>query len=205
MAIITSIEQQVKDKTRVSVYVDGRFYCGMKLEIAVKYRLKAGLQIDSAYLDEIQLETEKSQALDRAFEHLSASMKTEKQMRDYLVKRGYVSAVVDYCIEKLRYYGYVNDEEYCKSFVASSSDKGRKKLEIDLKKRGVKDSDIEAALADFEEDGEQVYLVLTKYMRGKVCDRNTLYKAYRYIISKGYSYDLAKEAVDRFEDENNQS
>ena len=72
MAEITSIEPQKKDANRCNIYVDGRFYCGIKLEVAVKYRLKTGMQIDVAKLDEIQLETEKSQALDKAMTHISA-------------------------------------------------------------------------------------------------------------------------------------
>ena len=50
MAEITSIEPQIKDKTRCNVYVDGRFYCGIKLEVAIKYHLKAGMQIDKGQI-----------------------------------------------------------------------------------------------------------------------------------------------------------
>ncbi|MDE7305894.1 MAG: recombination regulator RecX, partial [Clostridia bacterium] len=67
MSEITSIEPQKKDKERCNVYVDGRFYCGIKLEVAIKFHLKAGMQIEKSRLDEIQLETEKSQAMDKAF------------------------------------------------------------------------------------------------------------------------------------------
>ena len=51
MAEITSIEPQVKDKNRCNIYVDGVFYCGIKLEVAVKYRLKAGMNIEKSKLD----------------------------------------------------------------------------------------------------------------------------------------------------------
>ena len=53
MAEITLIEPQKKDKERCNVYVDGVFYCGIKLEVAVKYRLKTGMQIEKSRLDEI--------------------------------------------------------------------------------------------------------------------------------------------------------
>ena len=80
MAEITSITPQLKDKERCNIYVDGRFYCGLRLETAVRCRLRVGQHIELSRLDEIQLESEKSQALDKALKHLSASMKTEKQM-----------------------------------------------------------------------------------------------------------------------------
>ena len=99
MSQITSIEPQVKDKTRCNVYVDGRFYCGIKLEVAIKHRLKAGMEIDRAELDKIQLDTEKMQAMDKALTHMSASPKTRRQIGDFLTGKGYVGAVVGYVLE----------------------------------------------------------------------------------------------------------
>ncbi len=87
MSEITLVEPQKKDKTRCNIYVDGVFYCGIKLEVAVKYHLKSGMPVDKARLDEIQLETEKSQALDKAIAHLSATMKTERQIKDFLTNK----------------------------------------------------------------------------------------------------------------------
>ncbi len=202
MSEITSLEQQVKDKTRYNVYVDGRFYCGIKLEVAVKYHLKVGMQVDKDYLSEIQFETEKSQALDKAFDHLSASIKTERQMRTYLEKKGYVPAVIDYCMERLHYYGYVDDDEYCRQYINSVSGRGKRAIYSDLVKRGADAGAIERALADLGEDPEEIYAVLQKYMRGKVADRQGMNKAYRYLLSKGFSYDGAKEAVEKYGDEN---
>lgn len=197
MSQITSIEPQVKDKNRCSIYVDGRFYCGIKLEVAVKYRLKAGMQIDKARLDEIQLETEKAQALDKAMTHISATMKTEKQMRDFLLKKGYVQAVCDYVTDKLYYYGFIDDYAYCRAYINSVSGKGKKALEADLIKRGAKREAIEETLSEFEEDENEVLAVLEKYLRGKERTKENLYKGMKYLLGKGFSYDAAKSAVER--------
>ena len=167
MAEITSIEPQIKDKTRCSVYVDGRFYCGIKLEVAIKYHLKAGMQIDKSRLDEIQLATEKAQALDKAMTHLSAAMKTKKQIRDFLAKKGYTEAVCDYVIERLEYYKLIDDEAYCRAYINSVKGKGKRALEVDLIKRGAEKSAISLALEDAEEDGEEALRILRKYLRGK--------------------------------------
>ena len=74
MSQITSIEQQQKDKTRCSVYIDGAFYCGLKIEVAVKYRLKPGMSVEKSRIDEIQLENEKLQAVEKAMNHLRARL-----------------------------------------------------------------------------------------------------------------------------------
>lgn len=201
MAQITSIEPQVKDKTRCSVFVDGRFYCGIKLEVAVKYRLKAGMEIDKAELDKIQLETEKVQATEKALTHISVSPKTDKQMRDFLTKKGYVGAVVEYVMERLHYYGYVNDTEYCKAYVGSVSNKSKRAIQAQLFKRGVDKSTIEDALADFEDDEDEILILLKKYLRGKEPTKENVYKGCRYLIAKGYDYDAVKSAGDRIDEE----
>ena len=198
MSEITSIEPQVKDKARCNVYVDGRFYCGIKLEVAVKYHLKAGMQIDKSKLDEIQLETEKSQAIDKAMTHLSATMKTKKQMRDFLAKKGYTEAVVNCVLEKLEYYKLVDDYAYCLAYVESVKGKGKRALEMDLIKRGAEKAAIAAALDEAEEDEDEAFLILQKYLRGKECDKQTLYKGFKYLLSKGYGYDTAKAALEKF-------
>lgn len=202
MSQITSIEPQIKDKNRCSIFVDGRFYCGIKLEVAVKYKLKVGMPVDKEYLDEIQFETEKSQAMDKALNHLSATMKTEKQIRDFLVKKGYVQTVCDYVIEKLRYYNFVDDNAYCRAYINGVSGKGKRAIEADLIKRGASRESIEEALSAYEEDGEEVLSVLKKYMRGKEVTKENLYKGNRYLLSRGYGYDAAKEACERLLNEN---
>ena len=199
MAEITSIEPQVKDKNRCNVYIDGRFYCGIKLEVAIKYHLKAGMQIEKSQLDEIQLETEKSQAVDKAMTHLSATMKTEQQMRDFLIKKGYTEAVCDYVIERLQYYKFIDDYAYCKAYLNTVRGKGRRAIEADLIKRKANREVIREALDEFEESGDEAFELFKKYLRGKEINKVNLLKGYKYLLSKGYSYDTAQSAMEKFD------
>ena len=199
MSEITSIEPQIKDKERCNIYVDGRFYCGIKLEVAVKYHLRAGMQIEKSKLDEIQLETEKSQAVDKAMTFISASMKTAKQIRDHLAKKGYTEAVIEYAVGKLEYYNLIDDYAYCRAFVNSSAGKGKKMLEAELVKRGADVAAREQVMEEVEEDAGAALAVLEKYMRSKQTTKENLYKGFRYLLSKGYSYDTAKAALSAFD------
>lgn len=196
MSDITAITPQVKDKERCNIYVDGKFYCGLKLETALRYRLKAGEPIDLAKLDEIQLENEKSQALDKAMTHLTHSMKTEKDIRDFLKKKGYVEAVADYAAEKLKEYGFLDDEEYCRQYAASAGKtKGPRLIAYELKRRGAREESIQAALSELSGEAEAAAAALKKYMRGKEFTKENLSKAYRHLMSRGFDYETAKEAL----------
>lgn len=201
MSRITSIEQQKKDRTRCSVYIDGAFYCGLKIETAIKYRLKAGMAVEKSMLDEIQLASEKIEATERAMNHLSATLKTRRQMTDFLVSKGYTQAVIDYVVEKLEGYGYIDDYAYCRAYVNSVSGKGKVAIRAALIKRGADRDAIDAALSLMVEDEDEVLAVAQKYMRGKQPTRENLNKTIRHLLSRGYDYDTAKAAVSKLGDE----
>ena len=198
---ITAITPQIKDKRRCNVYIDGRFCCGLTLEAAVKYRLKAGQIVSPERLEEIQLESEKNTALDKALTHISASKKTEKQVRDFLKGKGYLPAVCDYVLEKMRGYGFIDDKDYARDYVGfAASKKGGRLIKMELRAKGLLEEDIDEALTSIDQ-GEQESAagrILEKYMRGKTPDRETLAKAYRHLMSKGFDYETARAALTAF-------
>ena len=200
---ITAITPQMKDKRRCNVYIDGRFCCGLTLEAAVKYRLKAGEIVSPERLEEIQLESEKNTALDKALTHISASKKTEKQVRDFLKGKGYLPAVCDYVLGKMRGYGFIDDKQYAQDYVGfAASKKGGRLIKMELKAKGLSEEDIDEALTSLD-TGEQESAagrILEKYMRGKTVDKTTLQKGYRYLMGKGFDYDVTKSALSMFGD-----
>lgn len=201
MAEITGITPQIKDKTRCNIEVDGRFYCGMKLETVMKNRLKVGVPIDGDELSRLQLESEKTTALDKALTHISSSMKTERQVRDFLRKKGYLSDVCDYVVEKMREYAFLNDGEYARAYAESAGKKkGRRLIALELRRKGIDEETIENAVSSLSGEKESAFAQLKKYLRGKPIDRKTLSKGYAYLIGKGYDYETAKSALSEFGD-----
>ncbi len=195
---ITAITPQVKDKTRCNVYVDGRFCCGLTLEATVKNRLKVGTIVTEQRLAEIQLESEKNTAFDKALTHISSTRKTEKQVRAFLQTKGYLPVVIDYAVEKLRSYNFLNDGEYAEAYVESvAKRKGGRLIRMELRQKGVSDEEIDSALDTLDNETElaAATAIVQKYMRGKTFEKETLQKAYRYLMSKGYDYETAKAAL----------
>ena len=195
---ITAITPQVKDKTRCSIYVDGRFYCGLALETTVKHRLKVGQSVTEEYLSEIQLESERRAALDKALTHITATQKTEREIRDFLTKKGYLPATIEFVLEKMRGYGFVDDGSYAKAYAESKSKKkGERLIKQELRAKGISEQAVGEALDEISEETQIAAAreIFQKYMRGKEMDAAGLQKGYRYLLSKGFSYDVAKSAM----------
>lgn len=193
---ITAITPQIKDKRRCNIYLDGRFCCGLTIETVMKHRLKAGVCISPEELSLLQLESEKNTALDKALTHISASQKTEREIRDFLLKKGYLSAVVEYVLEKMRSYGFVDDGSYAKAYAENAvKKKGKRLIELELKRKGISDDAIDSATDDLQGEEETAKKIAEKYMRGKVVDKINLQKTYRYLLSKGFDWEISKKAI----------
>lgn len=196
MSFITAITPQIKDKDRCNIFVDNVFYCGMELETVIKNKLKAGQAIDKDSLALLQLESEKSVALDKAMGFISNSIKTAKNVREYLIKKGYTDVVADYAVNKLSEYKYIDDKEYARAYVANYSKvKGAKLIRLELRAKGISDEDMAEALESIADEKEAARAVADKYLRNKERDFKNIQKAYKYLLSKGFSYETAKDAV----------
>ena len=111
-------------------------------------RLKVGKIISPDELSRIQLESEKHVALDKALTHVSATRKTEKQVRDFLSGKGYLPDVAEYVIEKMQGYGFLDDGEYAEAYVESvGKKKGGRLIKMQLKQKGVAEEVIDEALS----------------------------------------------------------
>ena len=215
MGEITAITPQIKDKTRCNVYVDGCFYCGITLEAAIKNRLKAGQEIDEKRLDAMQSESEKNTALDKALTHISACARTERDVRQFLRRKGYLPSVEEYVTEKMKSYGFIDDKAYAKAYALSAlKRKGRKLVEYELYAKGVSKEDAEAAFDEICRGGEggateegvigeigAAEAIAEKFMRGKTADQKTLSALYRRLISRGFTGDTVKEIADKYREE----
>lgn len=202
MKTITDLKAQVKNKKRVSVYLDGAYYCGLDFATVVKNRLKVGTTIDEQKLIEIQMESELQACFDSALNIISSAVKTEREVYDKLVKKGYLPEICKVAVEKVKSYGYLDDLDYAKRYVSTySKSKGKRLIGLQLKQKGVSEREIFEALGELENQGETARVIAEKYLKNKAKDSKNLQKCYKYLLSKGFDYDDAKYAISFFDTE----
>ncbi len=200
MSKITAIKVQEKNKNRCNVFVDGEFSFAAPIEIVLSERLKVNDDVDKNRITEIVERKDKSDALTKAVGYISKAIKTKKQVKDYLVKKGYTLDVAFYVIDKLKEYGYIDDVEYSKRYIESTKKtQGKRLLQYKLMCKGVKKEDIESA-CDGNDEGfkDDAFNLAKKYMRNKEETKENLSKTYRYLIGRGFSYEEAEYALSQF-------
>ncbi|MEG1706551.1 MAG: hypothetical protein RR291_03550, partial [Clostridia bacterium] len=108
MSQVTRLEVQKKNKLRVNLYLDDEFFCGLDAVTALSNHLEVGVNVDETKLYDVLMASESSSAFTRSIDYLSRTMKTEKQMRTYLLGKGYAEQVVDIVVCKLKDYCYID-------------------------------------------------------------------------------------------------
>lgn len=203
MAIITQIVVQERKKDRCNVFVDGEFAFAISLELVLKFRLKAGCEISEQELDNIVFEGQKAEALSKALNYVSKSLKTNKQVKTYLFGKGYNENVVFYVLDKLKEYSYINDADYARQYVENCSlTQGKRMIEAKLMAKGIRKADIDLAFDSIEiPQKENAIKLAQKYLRNKEKTRENFAKTYRYLMGRGYSYEEADFAVSSFKEE----
>ena len=194
MGIITEIKFQKKNKKRVSVYVDGEFVTGLESIIVATKGIKVGDYASEQELIALAFESQKSEAFDKAIKYISASMRTEKEVRDNLIKKEYPKAVVDYAISKLKEYGYLNDEAYLSAYIKTYAEvRGVNRIKMELLNKGVDKELVENALEELDDQSEAAKRTAEKYIRThKNANRQ---KLMQHLYSKGFTYSDISEAV----------
>ena len=202
MQKITDIQPQKRNKSRVNVYVDGEYVLALELLTVMKLGLKIGTEVTETQLAEAALDTEQSVALERAMNYIARGRKTSFQLRKYLTDKEYAPAVVNYVMDKMKYYGYVDDKAYAQAYVEQNSQsKGARRVKQELIQRGIKLSEAEE-VSEQERDFslDNATRLAERYMRGKDCDIKTIVKLQRYLVSRGYDFDIVNSVVRAYKD-----
>ena len=200
MSKITAITMQEKRKDRCNLFIDGEFYAGVSLETVMKFRLKAGTETNEKELGEMLAEAEKSEALEKAFSYVSETLKTKRQVKEYLLRKGFSETACFYAIDKLKEYRYINDAEYAKRFIESTGKtQGKRLMAFKLMAKGVRKEEIESAYEEVGgKAGENAAALAEKRLRNKELTKENILKTYKYLISRGFSYEEAEAAVSPF-------
>lgn len=204
MKQITDILPQKKDKKRVNLYIDGEYFSRIERIILLTENLHIGDYVDEKKLARIIEESEYDACFQKATSYILKGGHTVKQVAGYLKEKCFNGKIIAKVIDKLQDYGYLDDSQFAKTFVELKSSKhGKRLMASELKLKGVSEEVIEEALKSVENEDESAFLVAKKYLKNRPMDITLKQKCFRYVLSKGFSYDSANYAIDKLEREEN--
>lgn len=141
--------------------------------------------------------------------YLSYRPRSEKEVSDYLKEKAkraesLTPEIIDQIITKLKAYKFIDDQAFIKFWFESRTKFKRKPLKVvrfELTQKGIKRSLIDDYLEDLEEsldlDLENAKSLAKKKMEfyRNIDPKKRNEKVMRYLIGKGFSYDVVKKVI----------
>lgn len=198
---VTGIEEINNKKIRV--FIDNEFaFVLYKGELRL-YGIREGEEIGEEEYLEITGKILPKRAKLRSMNLLKSRAYTEKQLRDKLVQGEYGENIIEEAIAYVRYYGYIDDRKYAEDFISCHmADRSRKKIEMDLYRRGIDRKIIEEIMEQMEEEGEgpDEFSAAQKLLKKKNFDSNTAgnkekQKMSAFLYRKGFNMDIIRRVL----------
>lgn len=138
----------------------------------------------------------KLSAREEAAKICSLSFQTRKTLFEKLYKKGYLREDIESSVEAMYSLGYIDEENYAKSFVNDSykiKKHGKIRIEAELKMKGIDEGLIEKAIdeADIDE-----FIILKGEYEKRFSGKEDKNKVMRYFTARGFSLSDIRRCMD---------
>ena len=217
---VTDLREAVRDKNRVNVYIDDKFFCSLDISQVVDFHIKIARSLTGEELADLKRASEFSKFYARALEYVLMRPRSEKELRDYLrgktyerkvrvksrktgeyqtkIKPGYDASLVPPVMQRLEERGYIDDRRFAAVWVENrhvAKGTSIKKLRLELQQKGIASQIIDEVLSDSNRDERAELQKIIARKRARYDDEQ---KFIQYLLRQGFNYsDIVDElAVD---------
>ena len=206
---ITKIEEQKKNKSRLSVFIDGEFSFGASDFTVLSSHLKENDEITEERLSHIKNTAIFDDAKNYSARLLSQRSYTVKAMKEKLLSHIGDEEITEKTIDFLKEYRLLDDYDYATRYahdLLHLKKLGISQIKWKLKEKGIAQNIIEHVINEL--DCEDTILENLESLAVKKINKNydikNIAKAKRYLASRGYSFDQINSVFSKIkaEDEN---
>lgn len=207
--IITSIEEEKKNKDRVNVYIDDKYGFSCSKDVVYIRSLKKGNKINLQNIEDSIEEDNYIKCKNTSLKVIERSAKTEKEIQNKLLGKMYSEETIQRVMEFLKSYGFADDRRYIKMYIMEKIKRyGRNKIKYMLIAKGIEQGLLSEVMQDIDPEDEinSAKSFAEKKIKTINCKEDK-YKAYKklfdFLRGKGYTVNVIKTVLRDIFDENN--
>ncbi len=166
-------------------------------DIIVKDRLAVGQLDDEKFFKSVE-ESDQIVAFNVATKYISSSMKTEKQIKDYLYKKEFKTKTINAVLQKMKDYNLINDSLFATSYIRSNPSYSVNKLKQKLLGFGVKKEQLSELICDLSDEGS-CKASAEKFLKNKPHSQKVKEKLIRHLLNKGFNWGDVSKVLQQYE------
>jgi len=209
---ITKLKSQ-KNKSRVNLYLDGKFTFGLSLEEVVSQGLFVGQKLTEKELEKLFFSSQLEKLYHRTLNFLSYRPRSEKEITDYLKKnlKGNLSTlhaiagkverkIQSKILKKLKKLKLLDDFKFASWWIEQRlrfRPKGKKILKLELLQKGVDQKIIDSQISQINQINAAKKIINKKLKLYKSLPKLKLkQKLFSHLARRGFEFPLIKKVVD---------
>ena len=207
---ITDIKEAVRDRNRVNIYVDDKYFCSLDISQVIDLNVKIGREIDSGQLSDLKRASEFGKFYARALEYVLMRPRSSKEVHDYLRRKtiskkvriqnpktgeyqnktrdGYDPSLVPLVLDRLGQHGYLDDRRFAELWAENRNAKkgiSLKKLRNELAQKGIGQKIIDEVLRGNARDEREELRKVIARKSSRYADQQ---KLIQYLVRQGFDY-----------------
>jgi regulatory protein len=203
--IITKIEQQKKNSTRCSIFVDDQFAFGVTTDVCLRFSLYAGKDITENEIAEIKNVELEQHVKTSALRFRSYRPRSKKEIEEYLTKKGFDEALIDKAIVFLSSSKLLDDEAFAQMLCRDKlhlKPVGKQVMRQHLFKKGIDKETTEKVLDENYTQEQEEHLALAEAEK-KLKRLSSLpplvikRKLYDHLLRRGYNSSLTRTIINQ--------
>lgn len=197
---------ELTKKNSYNIYLSNGEVITLNERVITKNELLLRKEINSELYDKLKYENNIYDAIDKAIKYISVRLRSTKEIKDYLIKKGYYLDVVEAAIKELLNNKYLNDDIFTKAYIKDKltfTSKGDYKIKMELVQLGIDNNIIESNIAMIDED---MLINRIKKSIEKDIKTNKKYKGivlknkiYNHLITQGYSKEKVLNVINIYD------
>ena len=200
---ILKFKKTSKDKYKL--FLDNNEVITLYEDVIIDNNLLIKKEIDNDTLNNLMNQNNDVYAYNVALNYISIKMRSIKEIKEYLIKKGFSTLIINKIIDKLINNGYLNDVNFTKAFINDQinlSTKGPYKIRKELVKYGVDESIIESEISNIDNNiiKEKLSGLIKKQVKIKKGSVNSLkLKLVSYFTNLGYDKQLVLDELSNYD------
>lgn len=193
---ITALKEQVKNKDRVSIFVDGKYSFSLTFEQLLDQKIKTGNEIGEADIKIFAKLSQDGKNQATALAWVFNRPRSIKEFQDYCKRKKFDIDLVEQLTDRFLVRGYLDQERYAKWLVdlRLRKLKSQKAIQYELRSKGVS-AEIINTVMPADTKNELSELIKKLKQKSRYQDEK---KLKMYLIQKGFVYSDVVELLAEF-------
>ncbi len=200
--IITKLERQKRHPKRLSIFLDGEFAFGADEEVVAQLGLAVDKRVDSETIRKAVEREEEHKVREKALRYLSFRNRSVKELKTFLLGKGYDLDVVARTLARLEEVGLLDDRAFAKAWAevrVKSKGMGERLLEQELLRKGIGKEVIREAVEGLGNEEERALaLAQVRVERLKGVDKATAKRRLAgFLRRRGFTGEIVYEVIQK--------